>query len=337
MPYIKKTWATGNVITANDLNNNENGTEWAVKIAEAAAKGLGFGDGSDGDFNPGVNTTFSVAVDGGPVIKQYRSIDIPAGVTVTTDNRCKGLFLLCTGNVTISGTIHMNDRAARVSRATESPTIHTYNKLTNQMFQYAIVAGGNGGNGGGATNNGYGGSNCAYGGSGGGGGRTTPNEGSNGGIGAGSGGAGGAGSGGGQAGAAGGNGGGGLIVMSAAGSITINTGGLVHANSTGAGGKGGDATGPSHIGGGGGGAGNGGFGGGGGTGLASDASGGHGGGGAGGGVVVISCAASYINNGSIQVNGSVGGAGGAASGTTNNINGSAGQSGQAGAIVLFTS
>jgi hypothetical protein len=63
------------------------------------------------------NVTYTVpnkngSYDGDMVVKQYTSVDIDAGDTVTTDQPCRGLFILCKGNVNISGTLSMSGKGA---------------------------------------------------------------------------------------------------------------------------------------------------------------------------------------------------------------------------------
>jgi len=300
----------------------------AVETGAVIRKELYFGDGSDGAYNSAGNETLASTTDGDPIVKQYTSFTLNAGHIMTVSNRCKGLVIFCTGDVTINGTISMDNLAARVSAGTrpwEDRAVVSYvDTISKCLVTMLVPAGGNGGTGGDQSNTGgAGGSNCAYGGSGGGGGAGRGNNGFVGGAGGSTttGGAGGA-STGANAGSPGGAGGGGIIIIIAGGNITIGATGIVKANSTGNGGNGGAGNG-SGSGGGGGGAGNGGTGG---AGTTSSGYGGGGGGGAGGGVVVLLRKGDYTNSGAVQVNGSGGGSG-ASSGGTN------GTSGQAGTII----
>ena len=293
-----------------------------------------FGDGTDGAFSSSGNTTFAVgADDGGPVIKQYTGFMLNAGHTMTVDRRCKALIILCQGDATINGTIHMNNLAARVTRNTGGvpwtnfAQVSYSDELGLSLLTLALSAGGNGGAGGaGAAGDwsgggaGGAGSNCAYGGSsggGGGGGGASWAAGGGGGGGAGHNGTGGRG---GDGGSNGGISGGG-------------TGG-VGAGTGAAGGSKGSGTGNNGVAGGGGGGGmiiiiakgnitinsgaalqcnSTGAGGAGGAGVYQSSywsGGGAGGGGAGGGVVFLAYGGTYANLGSITVNGSSYGAGG---------------------------
>jgi len=50
--------------------------------------------------------------DGDMVVKQYTTVNIDSGDTVTTDQPCRGMFLLSTGNFTVDGTLSMRSRGA---------------------------------------------------------------------------------------------------------------------------------------------------------------------------------------------------------------------------------
>ena len=63
------------------------------------------------------NVTYTVpnkngSYDGDMVLKQYTSMTINSGDTVTVDQPCRGLFIYVTGNCTINGTLSMNHRGA---------------------------------------------------------------------------------------------------------------------------------------------------------------------------------------------------------------------------------
>ena len=64
------------------------------------------------------NVTYTVAnkngsYDGDMVIKEYTTMAIDAGDTVTTDQPCRGLFIYCQGNAVINGLLSMNARGAK--------------------------------------------------------------------------------------------------------------------------------------------------------------------------------------------------------------------------------
>tara|TARA_R100001463_G_scaffold136430_1_gene201764 strand:- start:532 stop:1632 length:1101 start_codon:yes stop_codon:yes gene_type:complete len=63
------------------------------------------------------NVTYTVpnkngSYDGDMVVKQYTTVNIDSGDTVTTDQPCRGMFLLSTGNFTVDGTLSMRSRGA---------------------------------------------------------------------------------------------------------------------------------------------------------------------------------------------------------------------------------
>ena len=134
-----------------------------------------FGDGRDGDFFSTGDVVFEVEDDvDPPIIKQYRNFILNEGHTMTTNGRSKGIIILCTGDVTINGTIDMNNKAARIVRTTPpNPSDASFNennlksfialpilskgeseypKVGNSSIQYIVLpaggAGGRGGNGG---------------------------------------------------------------------------------------------------------------------------------------------------------------------------------------------
>ena len=67
-------------------------------------------DSNLGDFHPTANYNFPSTLDGDPVVKTFNNVVIPAGVTVSTSNRCKGLYLHIKGNLTLNGAISMTAR-----------------------------------------------------------------------------------------------------------------------------------------------------------------------------------------------------------------------------------
>lgn len=63
------------------------------------------------------NVTYTVpnkngSYDGDMVVKQYTTVNIDSGDTVTTDQPCRGMFLLSTGNFTVNGTLSMRSKGA---------------------------------------------------------------------------------------------------------------------------------------------------------------------------------------------------------------------------------
>jgi hypothetical protein len=253
-----------------------------------------YGNGSDGDVIISDDTSLSATLDGDAVVKQYNSLVINSGKTLTVNNRCKGLIIKCAGDVTINGIIDMSALGARASGIETSFAsevgLHT-------VVQPGANAGANGsgiqtgGGGAGSTGGGYGGGGgnggkgtayCGGAGGGGGGGGITEYGGAGGsGDDAGTPGAGGGAY---QAGW-GGNGGqgGGVVVIIAYGKITIGAGAYIKANGS----QGGE------------------------PGYGYGTYGGHGGGG-GGGVILLLSRDTYTNSGTLEVSG----VDGAGNGTT---------------------
>lgn len=76
-----------------------------------------YGNGSDGAAVISSDTQLVVpnkngSYDGDYVVKQYTSLTINSGATLTTDQPCKGLFIYVQGNCTINGTLSMRARGA---------------------------------------------------------------------------------------------------------------------------------------------------------------------------------------------------------------------------------
>ena len=69
-----------------------------------------FGDSSDGALTTSGNVTHTVqnksgSYDGDMVVKQYSSLTISAGHTMTTDQPCRGMFIYVKGDCTINGAL----------------------------------------------------------------------------------------------------------------------------------------------------------------------------------------------------------------------------------------
>ena len=85
--------------------------------SKAALIGMGgagggnyFGDGSDGAVTTSGDVTYTVAnksgsYDGDMVVKNYSSLTISSGDTITTDQPCRGMLIYVKGNCTIAGTL----------------------------------------------------------------------------------------------------------------------------------------------------------------------------------------------------------------------------------------
>ena len=101
-----------------------------------------FGTGEDGDFTFSSNTNFTSDNHGEIVVKQYKTCVINLGATVTTSNPCRGLVFLCTGDLTIDGTLTMTGKGGGVvNKATE----FNYGNITDTSLSFNTSS--NGGSG----------------------------------------------------------------------------------------------------------------------------------------------------------------------------------------------
>jgi hypothetical protein len=74
-----------------------------------------FGDGSDGTVVYSANTTLATSTgvdDTGLVIRNYASLTIDTGITVTAANRAQAMLLYVSGDCTINGHLHMDKKGA---------------------------------------------------------------------------------------------------------------------------------------------------------------------------------------------------------------------------------
>ena len=295
-----------------------------------------YGTGADGAFNPTSNYVFANTVNQAD-IKNFTSVNIPSGVSVSWENNAHYTVWFVQGSVIIDG--HLQAAKATANISSNQPAISIFQGVIKLIPGGAGGAGGKGGNGynqGGAG--GSGGSASHYGsGSGGGGG-----------------GGGGANANGGYSGYAGNNGdaivyggtttngssgqsvsstGVATLIIVASGTITIT--GIINGSGSNAG-NGAIAVYQSSGGGGGAGAGSGGSGGNGSyNGYYASASGGGGGGGGQGGASILLFSGSTVNiSGSINVNGGYGGSGGFGYNNYGNYGGN-GVSGQGGTVVIY--
>ncbi len=70
----------------------------------------GFGSGADGATTISSNTNLTSTTDGGYIIKQYSSLTVNSGKSLSVSNRCAGLIILCTGNINVQGNINMDGK-----------------------------------------------------------------------------------------------------------------------------------------------------------------------------------------------------------------------------------
>ena len=63
------------------------------------------------------NINFPSAAGGDAIVKQYTSIDVKSGDTVSVDNTCSGLIIYCTGDCNIDGIISMSRKAGTANNS----------------------------------------------------------------------------------------------------------------------------------------------------------------------------------------------------------------------------
>lgn len=71
-----------------------------------------WGNSSDGALSTTGDVNLASTLDGDVVVKQYGSLTLNAGHTITVQNRCRGLVIYVDGNCTINGTLTMTKRGA---------------------------------------------------------------------------------------------------------------------------------------------------------------------------------------------------------------------------------
>jgi hypothetical protein len=112
-----------------------------------------FGNGSDGAFSSPGNTTLTVtnkngSYDGDMMVKQYTSFTLNAGHTFTVDQPCRGLVILCQGNVSISGTLSMAGKGAYADTVDNStnpnPNIPANAPSNGLIWRFVRTGGGQG-------------------------------------------------------------------------------------------------------------------------------------------------------------------------------------------------
>jgi hypothetical protein len=133
--------------TPDYLGNVNSDANVSNKTAGAITDAIdGFGDGSNGEFNSTGNFIYTVtSEDNYSVIKQYTNFTLNYGHTLTTDKRCRGVFIFVRGNAVINGTINMNGKSGKTSKDYSSQRII---QIPIGTVLIDIPSGGNGGNGG---------------------------------------------------------------------------------------------------------------------------------------------------------------------------------------------
>ena len=91
------------------------------------------------------NVTYTVpnkngSYDGDMVVKQYDSVTINSGDTVTVDQPCRGIMILVNGDMTINGTLSMKGRGPNANPTTSGAS--DSNAVDSYGFQLPIVTSG---------------------------------------------------------------------------------------------------------------------------------------------------------------------------------------------------
>ena len=110
-----------------------------------------FGDESDGAFNSSGATSLTVtnkngSYDGDMMVRQHSSFTLNAGHNYTVDQPCRGLVILCTGDVSISGTLTMSARGAYADTVDNStnPNSNIPTNVPSNGLIWKFVGGGGG-------------------------------------------------------------------------------------------------------------------------------------------------------------------------------------------------
>lgn len=104
------------------LRYNEEAINFQLQGEEGVSEE--FGDGSDGVLNTTSNVIIPVAQqDVTTVIKNYKSLTINAGHTMSLASRCRGLIIYVDGDVVINGTIDVTGKSAFVNPNSVEPIL----------------------------------------------------------------------------------------------------------------------------------------------------------------------------------------------------------------------
>lgn len=112
-------------------------------ISEGGWAGLDnyFGNGNDGSLNTTGNNTFTVQnkngnYDGDMVVKQYESLTVNAGHTITPDQPCRGMLIYVKGDCVVNGKISMTARGAAADPTTAGASDSS--AVSSSGIQYGI-------------------------------------------------------------------------------------------------------------------------------------------------------------------------------------------------------
>ena len=90
-----------------------------ILAAAGAAGGNYFGDGSDGALTTSGNVVFTPenisGSDADMIVKNYTTLDVTSSYSLSSDSKCRGMFIYVKGNCTIAGSISMSTKASTAS------------------------------------------------------------------------------------------------------------------------------------------------------------------------------------------------------------------------------
>lgn len=116
-----------------------------------------FGTGADGNLNTTASVTFATTLDGEVLVKNYKSLTVNAGHTMTVSTRCRGLLIYVGGDCTINGTVTMTAKGAKATGSMAHYVYQAKNYYGNflPMFSFnSVKMYGSGSGGGGASTTG---------------------------------------------------------------------------------------------------------------------------------------------------------------------------------------
>jgi hypothetical protein len=96
------------------------------------------GNGSDGALSTSGDVSLTSTTDGDAVVKQYSSLTVNSGHTLTVSNRCKGLHIYVQGDLVLNGTISMTARGASASNANQTVSKQFWNGIFS-LDEYRIL------------------------------------------------------------------------------------------------------------------------------------------------------------------------------------------------------
>lgn len=104
-----------------DLECSVANSEWTVinDISTTLVSDTNWwGTGADGNVTISSNTQLAATTDGDMIVKNYNDLTINSGVSLTTDNRCRGLLLYVKGNLNVQGNLSVTARGCKANPST---------------------------------------------------------------------------------------------------------------------------------------------------------------------------------------------------------------------------